>query len=68
GDRSSGARLIYHPAGFVIMVTLTICKPVHRGAPEVGQDTVEILTEFGLDRHEITRPKQSGAIATGDED
>ena len=52
----------------MIMVTLTICKPVHRGAPEVGQDTVEILTEFGLDRHEITRLKQSGAIASGNED
>ena len=41
---------------------------VRRGAPEVGQDTVEILTELGLDRHEITRLKQSGVIATGDED
>ena len=51
----------------MIMITLTICKPVHRGAPEVGQDTVEILTELGLDRHEITRLKQSGVIATGDE-
>ena len=50
------------------MVTLTICKPVHRGAPEVGQDTVEILTEFGLDRGEITRLKQSGARVSGNED
>ena len=40
---------------------------VRRGAPEVGQDTIEILTELGLDRHKITRLKQSGVIATGDE-
>lgn len=41
---------------------------VRRGAPEVGEDTVEILIELGLDQAEILRLEQYGAIATGADD
>lgn len=38
---------------------------VNRGAPEIGQDTEEILSELGLSEAEISHLEQSGAIATG---
>ena len=38
---------------------------VNRGAPEIGQDTTEILSELGLSKMEISHLEQSGAIGTG---
>lgn len=38
---------------------------VKRGAPDIGQDTAEILSELGLSENDIFRLEKSGTIATG---
>ena len=40
---------------------------IRSGAPHIGQDTAEVLTELGFDRAAIDHLEQSGAIAIGDD-
>jgi formyl-CoA transferase len=61
---SVGKAINHNHVGVPVKLSATPGK-VRRGAPEVGQDTVEVLTELGLDRNEITRLEETGAIAIG---
>jgi crotonobetainyl-CoA:carnitine CoA-transferase CaiB-like acyl-CoA transferase len=64
-ETSNGAAINHKHVGVPVKMSGTPGSVV-RGAPGVGQDTVDVLTELGLDSDEIAQLEESGAIATGD--